>query len=124
MSGNKEFYDNPDVRANYLAHRKRADNPNDALERPIFLKLAGKLINLDIVDLGCGDASFGKEALLQGARSYEGIEISKAMVDIARQTLADTPGKVVHENIETWRAQNEQADLVSSRLASKSRQRL
>lgn len=117
MSGNKEFYDDPEVRANYLAHRRRLDNPNNALERPLFLELAGELTNLDIVDLGCGDASFGREALLQGAHSYKGIEISKAMVEIARQTLADTPGHVVHESIEAWRAQNNQVDLVSSRLA-------
>jgi SAM-dependent methyltransferase len=117
MPEDKAFYDNPDVRANYLAHRSRTDNPNDALERPLFLELAGDLSNLDIVDLGCGNAAFGKEALLQGARSYEGIEVSKAMVDIARQTLANTSGKVRHKSIETWRAQGEQVDLVSSRLA-------
>jgi SAM-dependent methyltransferase len=117
MPKDEAFYDNPEVRANYLAHRTRPDNPNDALECPLFLELAGNLSNLDIVDLGCGDASFGKEALLQGARSYTGIEVSKAMVDIAHQTLANTSGKVHHESIETWRTPGEQADLVSSRLA-------
>ncbi|RUT06392.1 methyltransferase [Dulcicalothrix desertica PCC 7102] len=91
--------------------------PNDALERPLFLELTGNLTNLDIIDLGCGDASFGSYALLQGARSYEGIEVSSSMVDIARQTLAGTSGKVRHESIETWRAKSEQVDLVSSRLA-------
>ncbi|HEY9652370.1 MAG TPA: class I SAM-dependent methyltransferase [Coleofasciculaceae cyanobacterium] len=117
MPKDKAFYDNPEVQANYFAHRARPDNPNDALERPLFLELAGNLSNLDIVDLGCGNAAFGKEAFLQGARSYTGIEISKAMVDIARQTLANTLGKIHHESIETWRSQGEQADLVSSRLA-------
>jgi SAM-dependent methyltransferase len=111
------FYDNPEVRANYLAHRTQPDNPNDALERPLFLELAGNLNNLDIVDLGCGDAAFGKEALLQGARSYTGIEVSQAMANLARQTLASASGQIHHEKIETWRAQTEQADLVSSRLA-------
>ena len=116
MSRDQEFYDNPDVRAKYLAHRARPDNPNDALERPLFLELAGNLSNLDIVDLGCGDAAFGREALRQGARSYTGIEVSKTMVHIARQTLANTSGKVYLKSIETWQAQDE-ADLVSSRLA-------
>jgi SAM-dependent methyltransferase len=116
MPGDREFFDNPDVRTYYLAHRARSDNPNDTLERPLFLELAGNLSNLDIVDLGCGDAAFGQAALLEGARSYIGIDISEAMVDIARQTLADTSGEVYHESIETWRAQDEQADLVSSRL--------
>jgi SAM-dependent methyltransferase len=117
MSEDKEFYDIPEVLEYYLAHRERPDNPNNALERPLFLELAGNLTNLDIIDLGCGDASFGKDALLQGARSYEGIEVSSSMLDIARQTLAGTSGKVRHESIQTWKAKAEQFDLVSSRLA-------
>lgn len=117
MSESKAFYDNAEVRAKYLAHRTRPDNPNNALERPLFLELAGELGNLDILDLGCGDAAFGKEALQHGARSYTGIEVSRAMVDLARQTLTNTSGKVHHQSIEAWQAAGEQADLVSSRLA-------
>ncbi|MBW4512766.1 MAG: methyltransferase domain-containing protein [Scytonematopsis contorta HA4267-MV1] len=117
MPEDKEFYDIPEVLENYLAHRRRPDNPNNALERPLFLELAGDLSNLDIIDLGCGDASFGKEALLQGASSYEGVEVSEAMFDVARKTLVGTSGKVHHESIEKWRAKDKQVDLVSSRLA-------
>jgi predicted TPR repeat methyltransferase len=117
MSNHEEFYDNPDVRAKYIAHRTQPDNPNATLERPIFLDLVSNLNQLDIIDLGCGDASFGKEALSQGARSYIGIEASSAMVDLALATLTNTLGKVHHEPIETWKVQGEQADLVASRLA-------
>ncbi|MBE9079074.1 class I SAM-dependent methyltransferase [Romeria aff. gracilis LEGE 07310] len=117
MTEGKPFYDNPGVQEQYFAHRARPDNPNDVLERPLFLELVGNLGNLDIVDLGCGDASFGKEALLQGARSYTGIEVSRAMVDIAQQKLIETSGKIYHEGIETWRSQAGQANLVTSRLA-------
>lgn len=117
MAEHKEFYDNSDVRARYIAHRAQPDNPNDTLERPIFLELAGNLKQLDIIDLGCGDASFGRDALLQGARSYIGIEASSGMVDLALATLTNPSGTVHHGRIETWKAQSEQADLVSSRLA-------
>ena len=117
MSAENEFYDNPEVRTNYLARRACPDNPNDTLERPLFLELAGDLTHLDIIDLGCGDAAFGKAALLQGARSYEGIEVSQAMVDLAYQTLAGTSGNIRHEKIEMWRSQEKQVDLVTSRLA-------
>jgi trans-aconitate methyltransferase len=58
-----------------------------------------------------------KRLCFKGRDRITGIEISKAMVDIARQMLANTLGKIHHESIETWRAQGEQADLVSSRLA-------
>ncbi|MEB3357355.1 MAG: class I SAM-dependent methyltransferase [Synechococcales bacterium] len=117
MPGDDAFYDYPDVQASYFAHRARPDNANNTLERPIFWELVGNLNNLDIIDLGCGDASFGQEAFLKGARSYTGIEISEAMVNRARQMLAGTPGKVQYGSIETWQPLNEQADLVSSRLA-------
>ena len=117
MPKDEPFYDNPKVHKTYLSHRSRPDNPNDALERPLFLELAGDLTNLDIIDLGCGDASFGKEALQQGARSYTGFEVSKAMVDTAQATLANTSGEVRHESLETWQAEGNSADLVASRLA-------
>ncbi len=39
------------------------------------------------------------------------------MVDLALVQLTNTSGKVHHERLETWKAQSEQADLVSSRLA-------
>ena len=60
---------------------------------------------------------FGKEALLQGTRSYIGIEASRAIVDTALAMLTNTLGKVHHERLETWKAQSEQADLIASRLA-------
>ncbi len=117
MAKDKAFYDQDDVLATYLAHRQRPDNPNDALERPVFLELAGNLQNIDIIDLGCGDAVFGKEALEKGASSYLGIEVSEAMIGLATNNLKHTVGKVRQESIENWRAQAEQADLVASRLA-------
>lgn len=117
MPNDKPFYDDESIQEIYFAHRKRPDNPNDALERPLFLELAGDLTDLDIIDLGCGDASFGKEALDQGARSYEGVEVSAAMLERARDSLTGTSGQVRHEPIENWRAKGVEADLVTSRLA-------
>ena len=43
MSNHKEFYDNPDIRTKYIGRRTQPDNPNDTLERPIFLQLVGNL---------------------------------------------------------------------------------
>ncbi|MCA9839086.1 MAG: methyltransferase domain-containing protein [Trueperaceae bacterium] len=117
MTKDKAFYDQDEVLAIYLAHRQRRDNPNDALERPVFLDLAGDLRNLDIIDLGCGDAAFGREALSGGARSYLGIELAEGMVQLALENLADTSGKVERKGIEDWQAQEGQADFVVSRLA-------
>jgi SAM-dependent methyltransferase len=117
MPDQEEFYDRDDVLENYLRHRRRADNPNDAIERPIFLQLAGDLKGLDIIDLGCGDALFGREALEQGARSYIGVEVSERMAALAHRNVAGLAGQVENQPIESWRAKPATIDLVTSRLA-------
>ena len=59
-----EFYDNDVVFVTYMARReKRDDSPNDVLEKPILDDLIGDLTDLRILDLGCGNAQFGSEAL-------------------------------------------------------------
>jgi len=59
-----EFYDDEVVFATYTSRREtRIDNPNNTLEKPVFDELAGNVSNLRILDLGCGKAEFGLEAL-------------------------------------------------------------
>lgn len=110
------FYDDDAIFQTYMARRRRADNPNDTLERPVILELAGDLTRRRILDLGCGDAAFGREALAQGCQSYLGLEGSRNMVEIAQQNLAGTTGCVVHATLETWDYPGEAFDLVLSRL--------
>lgn len=117
MSDDGEFYDRDGVASTYLEHRQRPDNPNDTIERPTFLELVGDLSGLDIIDLGCGTAAFGREALEAGARSYLGIEVSERMADLARHNLEGLAGRVDHQAIEEWSAEAAGADLVTSRLA-------
>jgi SAM-dependent methyltransferase len=113
-----EFYDNDIVFARYMAKREtQVDSPNAVLEKPVFDDLAGNLTGLRILDLGCGHAGFGREALHQGCRSYLGIDGSRNMIERARETLAGTSGEVVRATIETWAYPPQQFDLVASRLA-------
>jgi SAM-dependent methyltransferase len=112
-----EFYDNEVVFATYMASRTRVDSANDVLEKPVFDELAGDLTGLRILDLGCGNASFGREALQQGCRSYLGIDGSRNMIELAEETLAGTPEVVIRAAIETWAYPLQQFDLVASRLA-------
>jgi SAM-dependent methyltransferase len=111
------FYDDDALFATYLAHRQQADNPPDALERPVFLDLVGSLVGLRILDLGCGVAAFGRTALEQGCQSYVGVEASGKMVAAAQQTLAGSTGTVFHATIEAWNYPEAAFDLVVSRLA-------
>jgi SAM-dependent methyltransferase len=111
------FYDDPDVFNIYSAHRARPDNPNDTLEKPALLELLGSVAGLRLLDLGCGDAALGREALERGAAAYLGVEGSLNMLRLAEQTLAGTLGRVVHADLETWTAPAAAFDLVVSRLA-------
>ena len=110
------FYDDDVIFKTYLARRQRADNPNDTLEKPIVLELAGELAHQRILDLGCGDAAFGREALARGCQSYLGVEGSHNMADAAQRVLAGTDGKIVLATIESWDYPVAAFDLVISRL--------
>jgi SAM-dependent methyltransferase len=111
------FYDDDAVFAEYMSHRRWVDNPNNTLEYPVMIELAGELANLRILDLGCGDAAWGREALAKGCRSYLGVEGSRNMVAAARRQLEDTSGEIAHASIETWDYPHGAFDLVVSRLA-------
>jgi SAM-dependent methyltransferase len=111
-----DFYDNDDVFETYIAHRDRPDSANDTLEKPVLLELLGDLSGKRILDLGCGDAAIGSEALQQGCVTYEGIEASHNMLALARQNLAGTQGQLIQADLETWEAPMKAFDLVVSRL--------
>ncbi|WP_411266268.1 hypothetical protein [Bacillus sp. HNG] len=63
-------YDQKDFFTNYMKRRNRIDSPNTTIEGPVIYELIGDVQNKSILDLGCGDASFGKELLNQGAAFY------------------------------------------------------
>jgi len=113
-----DFYDDEIVFSTYMSGRDtRIDGPNETLEKPVFDELAGNLANLRILDLGCGNAAFGLEALGQNCRSYYGIDGSHKMVEAANAKLAGTLGKVECASIAGWDYPLRQFDLVTSRLA-------
>jgi SAM-dependent methyltransferase len=111
-----EFYDDDAVFATYAAKRARPDSANETLEKPVFDELAGDLARLRILDLGCGDARFGLEALQRGCLSYLGLEGTRNMYALACANLAGTSGSVLHTTIEDWTYPRQAFDLVTSRL--------
>ncbi len=110
------FYDDNDVFNTYMQRRQRAESPNDTIEKPIMMELIGTVQGKRILDLGCGDAAFGRESLANGCASYLGIEGSHNMVDVARETLAGTKGEVIQNTLENWDYPTGAFDLVVSRL--------
>jgi SAM-dependent methyltransferase len=112
-----QFYDDDTLFAAYQQMRARPTNANITLERPIFQALTGSVAKLRLLDLGCGDAAFGLEALQQGAQHYLGLEASHNMAAAARTVLTGTRGEVVETAIEAWTYPEGAFDLVVSRLA-------
>jgi SAM-dependent methyltransferase len=111
------FYDNDDIFNNYMSPRKRSDDPKETMEKPVILELVGEFSNLRILDLGCGDASFGREALAKGCQSYLGIDGSSNMIKLAQQNLAGTKGKAIQADIDGWDYPSRAFDLAVSMLA-------
>src|SRR3954451_16944269 len=114
MSG-PVFYDDDAVFAIYMAARQRRDNPNDTLEQPVTLDLAGDLVGRRVLDLGCGDAAFGRLVLARGGSVYLGVEGSRNMAAEAHKILAGTAGQVQHCTIEAWEAPAAAFDLAVAR---------
>ena len=113
-----DFYDSADRVDRYLQHRYNSErSPNISIEEPAVLASVGDLRNTDIVDLGCGDGSFGSIAIDAGCRSYRGIDRSAAMIERARLRLAHTGAKLEQATIEAVPLRSASADLVLSRMA-------
>lgn len=112
-----DFYDDEAIFAAYQQRRQRRDSPNDTLERPVILHLIGATAGLRILDLGCGDATLGRQLLQAGAAHYLGVEGSRKMAELARQTLAATTAQIVQQPLEEWTAPPAPFDLVLACLS-------
>ncbi|HEY8717941.1 class I SAM-dependent methyltransferase [Pengzhenrongella sp.] len=112
------FYDAPGVFETYREHRHGGtSSANIVMEEPAVLAELGSLAGKRVLDLGCGDATFGRTALATGARSYLGVDGSNAMVGRARDVLAGTGGAVVLGDLEDFDAEPGAFDVVVSRMA-------
>lgn len=109
-------YDQEDFLAAYLSRRNRQESPNNAIEKPILDELFGDYRKMDILDLGCGDGTFGKELLEGGAKSYTGIEASKQMMQHAEKVLANTNGVIYQADIGAVAYPEKAYDIVTSRF--------
>ena len=112
-----DFFDDPAVFEMYLSRRSDPASLNETLERPILMELIGEMQGLRVLDLGCGDARIGLEFLENGQSDYVGVEGSRKMAGLARETLAGTMAAVHLSKIEDWAFPTQDFDLVISRLA-------
>ena len=113
------YYDDSAVFERYTRAHRSSDrtNPTHVMEEPAVLAEIGDPAGLNVIDLGCGDAQFGRTLLGAGAASYLGIDGSRNMVERAGENLRGTSGRVELGDLERVTAQPASADLVTSRLA-------
>ena len=109
-------YDEKDFLGRYLKRRNRKESPNIAIEEPIVWKLVGDVKGKEILDLGCGDGSFGQKLLAAGAASYTGIEGSAEMAQLATKATASQGGKIETADLELFQANGAEYDLIVSRF--------
>lgn len=111
-------YDEDGVAQRYSEHRHDPrSSPNRTMEEPAFLQAVGDVTDLAVLDLGCGDAGFGRTALEAGCRSYLGVDDSQSMLDQARQELAGTSARLHRSPLEELDLDPAAFDLVVSRMA-------
>ncbi|WP_088008997.1 class I SAM-dependent DNA methyltransferase [Indiicoccus explosivorum] len=109
-------YDEQAFFENFLERRNRDGSPNNAMEEPVLRELIGQVRNKRVLDLGCGDARFGKSLLDEGCAHFDGIDGSANMVEAAVRTLYGTRSSVQHLGLEEWRASDEPYDVILSRM--------
>ncbi len=113
----QNIYDNNKFFNDYIEMREKSINANNLIEKPIFLNLLPSFNGKRVLDLGCGFGDLCSLAQNDGASKVVGIDISKNMIEMAKQR--NDEGKIVFLNkpMEKINELNEKFDYVLSSLA-------
>ncbi|WP_347551779.1 class I SAM-dependent methyltransferase [Pseudalkalibacillus hwajinpoensis] len=109
-------YDNNEFCDQYIARRHRDESPNKLIENPALFNLLGDVKGLNVLDLGCGDASIGHELLKLECSTYLGIDGSRNMCERAAKKLKGTNGSVMQSTLEDYEYPVDVFDVVVSQL--------
>lgn len=109
-------YDNNAFFERYMKRRHRAESPNILIENPLLREMLGRISGMAVLDLGCGDASFGLK-LLEECHSYTGVDGSKNMCEKAAEKVKGRNGTIVCQTMENYAYPSNSFDIVISQLA-------
>ena len=113
----QNIYDNEGFFESFRNNRNHSVNFNDCIETPILFSMLPDLHGKTILDIGCGMGQHAKQYSDMGAKSILAIDLSKKMLDYAREhNRADNIfyQRMAMEDISTIR---QRFDLVTSSLA-------
>lgn len=109
-------YDDDKFFDQFIARRNRKESPNNLIETPVFMELLGDVQGKKILDLGCGDGSFGIQMIEAGCKEYVGVEGSKNMFQMASDNLKGTSHRLHLSTLESFNYPVNEYDCVTSRL--------
>jgi SAM-dependent methyltransferase len=110
-----EFYDQPDIFENYTRHRYWSYNPNDTIEKPIFMDLL-KGVSGEVLDLGCGYADIAETLMALGVDKYTGIDASAKMIAKGKASLSSEKIDLIVSTLEDYEYGKDRFDWMLSRL--------
>jgi ubiquinone/menaquinone biosynthesis C-methylase UbiE len=96
----QNIYDDPRFFEGYRELRDAGRGLNDALEQPALRALLPPLSGLDVLDLGCGEGSFGRWCVVQGAARVVGFDLSQRMLALGRERTTDPRISFVRSGVE------------------------
>lgn len=117
MNGN--IYDNKTFFDNYIKLRNDPDNiaANEIVEMPAIYNELPDLKGKRVLDLGCGSGNNCAKAVELGASYVLGLDVSKNMVELAREVNKDEKIKYEVMAMENLDELNDNFDVVISSLA-------
>ena len=91
-----------DYDANIDAYRRwsSADNVYWLIEQTRFFEVLGPVLNLNVLELACGDGRISRMLMDRGARSVLGTDISEEMIKQAVTQNQDDQGGSVYPNLQ------------------------
>jgi SAM-dependent methyltransferase len=73
----------------------RGDPNRELLLDPVMLDLAGDVLGLRVLDLGCGEGRFGRLLAERGAARVVGLDVASALVGLAAERRSDVESYVL-----------------------------
>ena len=113
----QNIYDNKKFFDEYISMRDKGINANNLIEKPIFRALLPSFKDKKVLDLGCGYGDLCKLAEEDGARKIVGVDISKKMLEMAKNISSSDKITYLNLPMEKLNEINEKFDFVISSLA-------
>ncbi|KPN96510.1 bifunctional 2-polyprenyl-6-hydroxyphenol methylase/3-demethylubiquinol 3-O-methyltransferase UbiG [Lysinibacillus sp. ZYM-1] len=113
----QNIYDNPEFFHQYKALRQKTSNYNRLLEQPTMKSLLPPLLNLQILDIGCGMGEFAKYCIDHHAKHVTALDVSSNMLTIAQLENAHPQIDYQLQAIEDYEVAAHRFDCITSSLS-------